>query len=110
MSERKPNSKPKKRIWIPKAICIISEYPFYDFFSGILLDLYFTLFHDLRDEKSAQYQNQSFMLEQFVRKLVYGLPPYTKGLTIEYQLMSRYLIENEVFLNNVLTLKIPAEN
>ena len=34
------------KIWIPKAICLISTYPFYDFMSGILLDLFYTVFHD----------------------------------------------------------------
>lgn len=35
-----------EKIWIPKAICLISTYPFYDFMSGILLDLFYTVFHD----------------------------------------------------------------
>ena len=36
----------KRKIWIPKAICLISTYPFYDFMSGILIDLFYTVFHD----------------------------------------------------------------
>lgn len=33
-------------IWIPKALCIISTKPYYDFFQLILLDLYYTLFQN----------------------------------------------------------------
>ena len=40
------------KIWIPKAICLISTYPFYDFMSGILLDLYYTVFYD--EEKKTK--------------------------------------------------------
>jgi hypothetical protein len=35
----------KKRIWLPKAICIVSYYPYFDFFSQILIDIWFTLFY-----------------------------------------------------------------
>lgn len=41
------------KIWIPKAICMISTYPFYDFMSGILIDLYYTVFYD-NDNKTKE--------------------------------------------------------
>lgn len=36
----------RMQIWIPKGICLISVNPFYDFFSQILIDIWFTLFVD----------------------------------------------------------------
>jgi hypothetical protein len=39
-----------------------------------LLDLYFTVIHD--QENSTSEQKQSFLIEQFVKELVDGLPPY----------------------------------
>jgi hypothetical protein len=47
IDERQQNiTKTKEQIWIPKAIGIISMKPFYEFFSKILIDLWFTMFFD----------------------------------------------------------------
>jgi hypothetical protein len=44
----------KEKIWIPKAICLISTQPYFDFFTIILNDLYFSCFHDeLTDYKGT---------------------------------------------------------
>ena len=39
------------KIWIPKAIGIISTFPYYDFFSLVLVDLYLTMTEDSKDGK-----------------------------------------------------------
>lgn len=54
----------KMHIWIPKGICLISENPYYDFFSTILVDLWFTLFVD---KQSTSQSKQRFIVEQFVK-------------------------------------------
>ena len=36
----------KKRIWLPKCICIVSENPYYDFYGQVLIDLWASLFVD----------------------------------------------------------------
>lgn len=96
------------KIWIPKAICLISTYPFYDFMSGILLDLFYTVFHDYDHQKLEQ--KQKFMVEQYVKHLVDGLPPYAKGLKIRYKIMSQYLIKEKIFENDEILLQIPSDN
>lgn len=56
------------------------------------------------------------MVEQFVKQLVDGLPPNTKGLTIDYQLNSDKMskMKNNLDKKNpkdgIVELKIPAEN
>jgi len=52
------------QIWIPKAICLISVNPYFDFFSQILVDLWFTLFVDTQTLGVAK---QKFMVEQMVK-------------------------------------------
>lgn len=47
------------RILIPKAICILSRYPFYDYFSRILDDIY-----------NASRHHVINILEAFINKLV----------------------------------------
>jgi hypothetical protein len=86
--EKKQFQNNKAQIWIPKAIGIISMKPFYDFFSKILIDLYFTMFYD---QNYMDTKNQTFLLEQFVKQLVDGFPPYTPGLKIHYKLNSKFL-------------------
>jgi hypothetical protein len=36
----------QKKIWIPKAIGVVSTNPYYEFFGNILVDIYFTLIYD----------------------------------------------------------------
>jgi len=45
---------PKEHIWIPKAICLVSTLPYYDFFTNVLIDLYFTVFHDHCNKEDAK--------------------------------------------------------
>ena len=65
--EEKKNSD-ECQIWIPKAICIVSIHPFYEFFSKILLDLWFTLFVDpewcSRLREQARDPQQAIMLHK----------------------------------------------
>lgn len=49
-------------------------------------------------------QKQKFMVEQYVKHLVDGLPPYAKGLKIKYNIMSKYLIKEKIFDNNEIIL------
>lgn len=44
------------------------------------------------------------MVEQYVKHLVDGLPPYAKGLKIRYKIMSQYLIKEKIFENDEILL------
>lgn len=52
----------QESIWIPKAIAIVSTNPYFEFFSQILVDLWFALFKDKEHEK--------YLAESLVRQLV----------------------------------------
>lgn len=67
------------KIWLPKGICLISVNPYYDFFSQILIDIWFTLFVD---KQSQDGSSQRFIVEQLVKQLVDGMPPTTPGIDI----------------------------
>ena len=49
----------KHRIYIPKALCILSRYPFYDYFHEILDDIYLAAKHHTIN-----------VLEAYINKLV----------------------------------------
>ena len=98
-----------KQIWIPKAICLISQInPYYDFFASVLVDLYYTVFHDF--DCCESQQNQTFLLEQYVKQLVDGMPPNIKGLKMKFKVNSRALIQNEFYPSNYIELAIPSDN
>ena len=54
------------KIWIPKAIAIVSENPHFEFFGKILQDLWFTLFRD-SDPTLDPKRRQNFIVEQFIK-------------------------------------------
>lgn len=128
--------RPRRQIWIPKAICIMSTVPYYDFFQCVLLDLYYTMTNDfaemavdswtmtmtdlrLHAEQGADRKQQDcskrelrsfkqfFSIEQYVKQLVYGLPPHKEGLQIKYQINSEFL---NLRFGSYFVLDIPADN
>ena len=58
-----------KRIYIPKALCLLSRYPFYDYFLEIIEDLY-----------AASRNHMINILEAYVNKLVLECPSPPRGL------------------------------
>jgi len=60
---------------------VVSCNPYYDFFSKILIDLWFTLFMDPTEEAEGD-KLSPFTVEQFVKQLVDGMPPNHPGLKI----------------------------
>jgi hypothetical protein len=50
------------------------------------------------------------LIEEFVKKLVDGMPPNTQGLKLDYYLHSKYLKETGFFSDDKFTLDIPANN
>ena len=58
-----------KRIYIPKALCLLSRYPFYYYFVEIILDLY-----------AASKNHMVNIIEAYVNKLVLECPSPPRGL------------------------------
>lgn len=63
------SSSTQKRIFIPKALCLLSRYPFYDYFSEIIEDLY-----------SATRNYMVNVVEAYINKLVLECPAPPRGL------------------------------
>jgi hypothetical protein len=59
----------RNRIYIPKALCLLSRYPFYDYFSEIIEDLYAVSKHHMVN-----------ILEGYINKLVLECPSPPRGL------------------------------
>ena len=59
----------RQRIYIPKALCLLSRYPFYDYYSEIIEDLYM-----------ASKNHMINILEAYVNKLVLECPAPPRGL------------------------------
>lgn len=59
----------RSRIYIPKALCLLSRYPFYDYFSEIIEDLY-----------SASKTHMINIIEAYINKLVLECPSPPRGL------------------------------
>ena len=60
IGKKSKNQYENTKIWIPKAICLISCFPYYDFFTTILIDLYYTMFHNMGNANPPK--KQAFML------------------------------------------------
>lgn len=77
MSQSVPNRYHK--VYIPKALCLISRYPFYDYFSEILEDLYRASRHHVFN-----------VLESYINKLVLETPAPPRGLVqVRYNKFSK---------------------
>jgi len=61
----------RNRIFIPKAICLLSRYPFYDYFTEIIEDLY-----------AASKNHMVNILEAYINKLVLECPAPPRGLAM----------------------------
>ena len=55
-------------------------------------------------------EGSKFMLEQFVKQLVDGMPPNTPGLTIEYEVKSLRLLSTNAVERNRYELSVPPIN
>lgn len=59
----------RSRIYIPKAIVLLSRYPFFDYFSEIIEDLY-----------AASKNHMINIMEAYINKLVLECPAPPRGL------------------------------
>ena len=56
-----------KKIWIPKAIGVVSTNPYYEFFSNILLDIYFTMIIDPENMTGPIIRGTPFNFEHIIK-------------------------------------------
>ena len=78
-------------VWIGKAICLASRYPFFDYFQQILEDLY------LRVKPASE---QKTLLEQHIFQIVLTIPvPNRDGKKIKYPLMNSDTLD--IFLPSI---------
>jgi hypothetical protein len=68
-SQNRISSTPSKKLYIPKALVILSRHPLYDYFSEILEDLY-----------AASKNHMINIIEAYVNKLVLECPCPPRGL------------------------------
>lgn len=68
-------AKEKRRVWVPKTLCIASQYPFFDYFEAILQDLY-AMLNDKDGLKNT--------IEAYVYRIVFQIdtPPKDKTVMI----------------------------
>ena len=59
----------RTRIFVPKAICLLSRYPFFEYFSEIVEDLY-----------TASKNHMVNVMEAYISKLVLECPAPPRGL------------------------------
>jgi hypothetical protein len=78
-----------EHIWIPKAVGIVSQCPYFELFSNILVDFWACLYNEAEPEVN--------LAQAFIRQLIDVPPPNHPGLTLQYAFKSKMLKKSDCF-------------